>query len=163
MRCWRNIKTQQNTIHWHSVSDHNAFLHFKRSKRPTMSNILTCLWAAVVLYLTGTPHESRQCLSECEEGAGVCALLMTGLSLFIIILSLPVSLVFVVKVVQVKMFIEVLEYFYYITWNFEISQQPLCTKTDTFYFSCSILWHDDIIREFFARTLNWYERHIFCQ
>ena len=106
---------------------------------------------------------SRQCLSECEEGAGVCALLMTGLSLFIIILSLPVSLVFVVKVVQVKMFIEVLEYFYYITWNFEISQQPLCSKTDTFYFSCSILWHDDIIREFFARTLNWYERHIFCQ
>ena len=45
----------------------------------------------------------------------MCALLMTGLSLFIIILSLPVSLVFVVKVVQVKMFIEVLEYFYYIT------------------------------------------------
>ena len=39
---------------------------------------------------------------ECEEGPGVCALLMTAVSLFIILLSLPVSLIFVVKVVQVR-------------------------------------------------------------
>ena len=48
---------------------------------------------------------------DCDEGPGLCALLMTGLSLFMILLSLPVSLMFVVKVVQVKMFIEVSEYF----------------------------------------------------
>ena len=154
MRSLRHIKAQHTIRYQH----HNAFLHFKRSKRPNVTYGLTCLWHVISDWETWW-----QCLSECEEGAGVCALLMTGLSLFIIILSLPVSLVFVVKVVQVKMFIEVLEYFYYITWNFEISEQPLCSKTDTFYFSfsCSILWHDDIIREFFARTLNWYERHIF--
>ena len=40
--------------------------------------------------------------SECEEGPGLCALLMTALSLLMILLSLPVSLVFVVKVVQVN-------------------------------------------------------------
>lgn len=61
----------------------------------------------------------------------MCALLMTGLSLFIIILSLPVSLVFVVKVVQVKMFIEVLKYFYYITLQ---TLKYLSSKTDTFTF-----------------------------
>ena len=36
----------------------------------------------------------------CEEGAGVCATLMTVISLIIIIASLPISLFFVVKVVQ---------------------------------------------------------------
>ena len=41
----------------------------------------------------------------CEEGPGLCALLMTALSLFMILLSLPVSLILVVKVVQVEMFI----------------------------------------------------------
>ena len=39
---------------------------------------------------------------ECEEGPGICALMMTAVSLFMILLSLPVSLVFVVKVVQVS-------------------------------------------------------------
>ena len=36
----------------------------------------------------------------CEEGAGVCATLMTVISLLIILASLPFSLFFVVKVVQ---------------------------------------------------------------
>ena len=36
----------------------------------------------------------------CEEGAGVCATLMTIISLLIILASLPFSLFFVVKVVQ---------------------------------------------------------------
>ena len=40
--------------------------------------------------------------AECEEGPGICALLMTAVSLFMILLSLPVSLIFVVKVVQVS-------------------------------------------------------------
>ena len=40
--------------------------------------------------------------SGCEEGPGVCALLMTVVSLLLILISLPVSLVFVVKVVQVR-------------------------------------------------------------
>ena len=37
----------------------------------------------------------------CEEGAGVCALLLTAISMLLIIISLPLSLFFVVKVVQV--------------------------------------------------------------
>ena len=36
----------------------------------------------------------------CEEGAGVCATLLTIVSLIIIVASLPFSLFFVVKVVQ---------------------------------------------------------------
>ena len=36
----------------------------------------------------------------CEEGPGICALIMTLGSLFLIVVSLPLSLVFVVKVVQ---------------------------------------------------------------
>jgi len=36
----------------------------------------------------------------CEEGAGVCAMLMTAISMIMIIISLPLSLFFVVKVVQ---------------------------------------------------------------
>ena len=44
--------------------------------------------------------------SECEEGPGLCALLMTALSLLMILLSLPVSLVFVVKVVQVNIAVQ---------------------------------------------------------
>ena len=39
-------------------------------------------------------------ISVCEEGAGVCATLMTIISLIIIVASLPFSLFFVVKVVQ---------------------------------------------------------------
>ena len=40
-------------------------------------------------------------LSGCEEGPGLCALLLTVLSLLLILLTLPLSLVCVVKVVQV--------------------------------------------------------------
>merc|ERR1719210_1740322 len=36
----------------------------------------------------------------CEEGPGVCAMALTIFSLILIILTLPLSLVFVVKVVQ---------------------------------------------------------------
>ena len=36
----------------------------------------------------------------CEEGPGLCAMSMTVLSLFLIVLTLPLSLLFVVKVVQ---------------------------------------------------------------
>ena len=36
----------------------------------------------------------------CEEGPGLCALAMTVLSLFFIIITLPLSMLFVVKVVQ---------------------------------------------------------------
>ena len=39
------------------------------------------------------------CLA-CEEGPGLCALAMTVLSLFFIIITLPLSMLFVVKVVQ---------------------------------------------------------------
>ena len=38
---------------------------------------------------------------QCEEGPGVCAFAMTIFSLFLIIVTLPLSLFFVVKVVQV--------------------------------------------------------------
>ena len=37
----------------------------------------------------------------CEEGAGLCALLLTAISMLLIVISLPLSLFFVVKVVQV--------------------------------------------------------------
>ena len=40
-------------------------------------------------------------LSGCEEGPGICALLLTVVSLLLILLALPLSLVCVVKVVQV--------------------------------------------------------------
>ena len=39
-------------------------------------------------------------LAVCEEGPGICALIMTIGSLLLIVVSLPVSLLFVVKVVQ---------------------------------------------------------------
>ena len=38
----------------------------------------------------------------CEEGAGVCAMLLTVISMIMIVISLPLSLFFVVKVVQVR-------------------------------------------------------------
>ena len=53
----------------------------------------------------------RTFFSECEEGPGVCALVMTAVSLFMILLTLPVSLIFVVKVVQVR----ALQIFYFLT------------------------------------------------
>ena len=37
----------------------------------------------------------------CEEGPGICATLLTIVSLFLIVITLPFSLFFVVKVVQV--------------------------------------------------------------
>ena len=43
-------------------------------------------------------------LSGCEEGPGLCALLLTVVSLLLILLALPLSLVCVVKVVQVVLF-----------------------------------------------------------
>ena len=39
---------------------------------------------------------------ECTEGPGLCAHLITLLSILLILASLPLSLVFVVKVVQVR-------------------------------------------------------------
>ena len=36
----------------------------------------------------------------CEEGAGLCALLLTAISMLLILISLPLSLFLVVKVVQ---------------------------------------------------------------
>ena len=39
-------------------------------------------------------------MAGCEEGPGICALIMTLGSLFLIVVSLPLSLMFVVKVVQ---------------------------------------------------------------
>ena len=44
--------------------------------------------------------KSYSLFSACEEGPGLCALAMTVLSLFFIIISLPLSMLFVVKVVQ---------------------------------------------------------------
>ena len=41
-----------------------------------------------------------RCFPVCEEGPGICALIMTIGSLLLIVVSLPVSLLFVVKVVQ---------------------------------------------------------------
>ena len=38
----------------------------------------------------------------CEEGAGLCAMLLTVISMIMIVISLPLSLFFVVKVVQVR-------------------------------------------------------------
>ena len=40
-------------------------------------------------------------LSACDEGPNICALIITIGSLFLIVASLPFSLFFVVKVVQV--------------------------------------------------------------
>ena len=40
-------------------------------------------------------------IPACEEGPGICALLLTVFSLLLIVASLPLSLVCVVKVVQV--------------------------------------------------------------
>ena len=43
---------------------------------------------------------SNDVISVCEEGPGICALIMTIGSLLLIVVSLPLSLLFVVKVVQ---------------------------------------------------------------
>ena len=44
----------------------------------------------------------RPVCAGCEEGPGVCAMALTVFSLVLIIFTLPLSLVFVVKVVQVR-------------------------------------------------------------
>ena len=44
---------------------------------------------------------SWELVAVCEEGAGLCALLLTAISMLLILISLPLSLFFVVKVVQV--------------------------------------------------------------
>ena len=46
--------------------------------------------------------------ADCKEGPGIFAHLLTLLSLLIIILTLPVSLVWVVKVVQVSLIVDCL-------------------------------------------------------
>ena len=48
----------------------------------------------------------KKCMSVlvCDEGPGICALILTIFSLFLIAVSLPVSLLWVVKVVQVTMY-----------------------------------------------------------
>ena len=53
----------------------------------------------------GSPKDDQsQDHVQCEEGPGVCALALTIFSLILIIVSLPLSLLFVVKVVQVGQF-----------------------------------------------------------
>ena len=47
-----------------------------------------------------TSFNDTKYFSACEEGPGLCALAMTVLSLFFIIITLPLSMLFVVKVVQ---------------------------------------------------------------
>ena len=61
----------------------------------------------------------------CEEGPGICAMMMTAVSLFVIILSLPLSLMFVVKVVQVKK----IKYFFFGFVNFEKNHSGHLTLT----------------------------------
>ena len=43
------------------------------------------------------------CFSVCEEGPGICAMMLTIVSLILIVISLPLSLFCVVKVVQVSL------------------------------------------------------------
>ena len=43
----------------------------------------------------------------CEEGPGICAHLLTVAALFMVVTTLPLSLLFVIKVVQVCFVIEV--------------------------------------------------------
>ena len=54
------------------------------------------LIAIIVLF----KYFSYLMIPACEEGPGLCALAMTVLSLFFIIITLPLSMLFVVKVVQ---------------------------------------------------------------
>ena len=54
------------------------------------------------IYIKNLHTNVTTCNSACEEGPGVCALALTVFSLLLIIVSLPLSLFFVVKVVQVR-------------------------------------------------------------
>ena len=47
----------------------------------------------------GTPHPHSQDI-DCSEGPGLCAHLLTFISIILILTTLPLSLLFVVKVVQ---------------------------------------------------------------
>ena len=47
-------------------------------------------------------------IPACEEGPGICALLLTVFSLLLIVASLPLSLVCVVKVVQVTIMMTIM-------------------------------------------------------
>ena len=47
-------------------------------------------------------------IPACEEGPGICALLLTVFSLLLIVASLPLSLVCVVKVVQVTIMMTII-------------------------------------------------------
>ena len=55
-------------------------------------------WSSVITLDTNIT--SNDVISVCEEGPGICALIMTIGSLLLIVVSLPLSLLFVVKVVQ---------------------------------------------------------------
>ena len=53
-------------------------------------------WYSSAFGLTDVP------ISACEEGPGICSHLISVFSLFLIAASLPLSLFFVIKVVQVS-------------------------------------------------------------
>ena len=59
-----------------------------------------------VLCILFVSHHSPQLATACEEGQGICAHLMVVCSILLIIITLPFSLVFVVKVVQVGSVLE---------------------------------------------------------
>ena len=48
-----------------------------------------------------TPGKEHQEREACEEGPGICAHLLTVAALFMVVTTLPLSLLFVIKVVQV--------------------------------------------------------------
>jgi hypothetical protein len=60
--------------------------------------IIEIVFVAIALLL----HKKKFFCPACEEGQGICSQLLTLFSLLLIALTLPVSLFFVIKVVQVK-------------------------------------------------------------
>ena len=54
---------------------------------------------------TTTPGGKEEEREVCEEGPGICAHLLTVAALFMVVTTLPLSLFFVVKVVQVRGFL----------------------------------------------------------
>ena len=89
----------------------NGFLLFGQlgivensEKEITMSGLVSCSQKAETEILGNCRKEDISILQYhylgCEEGPGICALIMTLGSLFLIVVSLPLSLMFVVKVVQ---------------------------------------------------------------
>ena len=55
----------------------------------------------------GTTPGKEQEREVCEEGPGICAHLITVAALFMVVTTLPLSLLFVIKVVQVYFVLEV--------------------------------------------------------